>query len=74
MTVSGTMQAISETGLDLDRRSTNAEGADWGIGIATLLAHVAMTLALDDVPIGPVAEATCADRNPKLLILHGIEF
>jgi hypothetical protein len=44
------------------------------IGIATLLAHVAMTLALDDVPIGPVAEATCADRNPKLLILHGIEF
>jgi hypothetical protein len=54
VTVSGTIQAISETKLDLDMESTNAEGADCGIGIATLPAHVAMTPALDDVPAGPV--------------------
>ena len=58
VTVSGTMQAISETGLDLDMRSTNAEGAACGMGIASLHAHVAMAPALDDVPAGLVEHWT----------------
>jgi hypothetical protein len=41
-------------GIDLDLRRINAEGADCGIGIATLPAHVAMTPALDDLPTGPM--------------------
>jgi acyl dehydratase len=53
VTVSGTVQAVAETGLDLDMRSTNAEGVDCGFGSATLPAHGAMAPAPDDVPAGP---------------------